>query len=90
MNGVPALAVIGQDLDYPAVINAAMAASLDHQLQLSFQGGQAGDALLHLNQAGSRDRVGCCAWLGGIVLQREKGANGFHLEAKLASVSDEG
>lgn len=68
MGFVNALTVICQDLDHPALIDPAMAASFDHRLQLGLQGRQAGNAVLDLDQAGPRDRVGRGAGLVRIVL----------------------
>ena len=43
-----ALAVIGQYLDYTAMVDPPVAASLDQELQLGFQGGQAGVGMVEL------------------------------------------
>jgi hypothetical protein len=46
-----ALAVVGENLDHPAFVDAAVLASAYHALQFSPQRRQAGDALLDLDQA---------------------------------------
>ena len=87
--GVNALAVVGEHLDNPALHDAAVTASLDHGLQLGLKRGQAGDALLHLNQARPRNDVGGHTRLIRIVLQGEKGADRRDLESQLARMTDE-
>ena len=55
---VPALAVIGKDLDHPALVDATVAAAFDHQLQLRLQGGETADPLFDLDQVSLGNRIG--------------------------------
>jgi hypothetical protein len=51
MMRVQALAVVGEDLDHPALVDATVLAAQHHALQLSLQGLEAGNALLDLAEA---------------------------------------
>ncbi len=85
-----ALAVIRQNLDYPAVCDLAMAATLDHHAKLDLQGVEAVDALLHLRQPGARNGVGRAARLVRIILQGQERADCLDFESQFARVADEG
>ena len=85
-----ALAVIGENLDYPAMRNF-LARALDyHPLQFDPKRFEAGDPALDLGKPRTRDGIRRGAGLGRLVLQRQQGANGVNLEPKLAGVPDEG
>ena len=58
MTMMSALAVIGEHLDHPALVDPAMAAALHHDFQLGLQRHQAADALLDLDEARLGDGVG--------------------------------
>jgi hypothetical protein len=87
---MPTPAVIGQHLDHPALVDAPLAAALDHRLQLRLERGQAADALLDVAQAGLGDRIRGGARLARVVLKGQQGPDRLGLEAQLARMAGEG
>jgi hypothetical protein len=69
--GMRALAVVGENLDDAALVDAAVAAAFHHGFQLGLQRPQAADALLDLDEAGLGNGVGRGTGLVRIVLQGE-------------------
>src|SRR5262245_52552456 len=86
----PAQAVIAQDLDHPAVADAAMAAFLDHPLELLLKRLEPLQALLHFLKPAACYVIGALAARLGIVGDAQKRANGLDREAEVAGVADEG
>lgn len=86
---VAALGVIGKHFDHPALVDTAVAAALYHQLQLALQGVEASYPLLDFDKMRLGDCVGRLAGLMGVVLQLQKGADRFDLEAEFARMADE-
>jgi hypothetical protein len=83
-------AMIAQDLDHPAVADAAMAAFRDHALEFLLQRLQPPQALLHFFQPAARYVVGALAARLRIIGEAQQLANGLDGEAKIAGMTDEG
>lgn len=90
MMNMRALAMVGQHLNDPALIDTTMPASFNHQLELALQSSEASNSLLNLNKASPGDTVRGRAGLMRVVLERQQRANGIDIEAEFARMSDEG
>ena len=80
-----ALAVISQDFDDPASGDLAMSASRHHPVEFLLERQKRADAQFYLGKAGAGDFVGGGAGMVRLVLQHQKGADGFHLEAEFTA-----
>jgi len=85
---MPALIVIGQNLNDPALGNPPIVAG-DHGLELAAQGGQAGDLVLHRIEMGLGDGMHLAAASVGIICQAQELPDGLDLEPELARVANE-
>jgi len=89
MARVRALAMIGQHFDNAALVDPAMAAPFNHQVQFSLQRRQAANALFDLRQASLRNAIGGRTGLRGVILQSEQRPDGFNFKPKLAGMANE-
>jgi hypothetical protein len=86
---VHALTMVSEDLDDPALVDASVPASLDHQFEFDLQSRQTSNTLLDLDEARLGDTVCRRAGLMRIVLEYQQRANGIDIEAQFASMPDE-
>ena len=82
--------MVAQDLDHPAIGDAAARTLKHHTLQFGFEGRQTRQAALDLDQLRAGDGIGGSTGLVRPIRQAEQIADGFEPKAKVARMADEG
>lgn len=82
--------MIGQGLNYPAVANFSVTASVHHPLQLGAQCDKLADTPVNFPQMSARDAVGLRARLFGVGAHRQQFSDGVDPKTQIARMTNEG